>query len=177
MTESILLTVKKMLGIAEEYHAFDLDIITNINSVFLTLNQLGVGPKSPFQITDDKQTWTSFVNPEEVPGVQTYVYLKTRLLFDPPTNSFLVDSMQKQIAELEWRLNVQVDTEYPKESKESQTEEPPQIIPTPVSPVTPNPVQLVTMRTPTPTTTKPKRAPTGESVREAIAKLRASKSK
>lgn len=120
MTQSILLTVKKMLGIAEEYHAFDLDIIIHINSVFLTLNQLGVGPDRPFQITDDSEIWSDFVDVNEVPGVQSYVYLKTRLAFDPPTNSFLVDAIQKQIAELEWRMNVQVD---PK--RESNVEEPP----------------------------------------------------
>lgn len=120
MTQSILLTVKKMLGIAEEYHAFDLDIIIHINSVFLTLNQLGIGPERPFQIVDDSEIWSDFVDTTEVPGVQSYVYLKTRLAFDPPTNSFLVDAIQKQIAELEWRMNVQVD---PK--KEPVTEEPP----------------------------------------------------
>lgn len=110
ITQSILLTTKKMLGIAEEYHAFDLDIIIHINSVFLTLNQLGIGPITPFQITGVDEVWSDFVDVSKVPGVQTYVYLKTRLLFDPPTNSFLVDNIQKQIAELEWRMNVQVET-------------------------------------------------------------------
>lgn len=110
MTNSIFLTVKKMLGIAEEYHAFDLDIITNINSVFLNLNQLAVGPVDPFQITGEEETWDDFQSETLIPGVQTYVYLKTRLLFDPPTNSFLVDNIQKQIAELEWRMNVQSET-------------------------------------------------------------------
>lgn len=110
MTNSILLTIKKMLGIAEEYHAFDLDIIININSVFLTLNQLGVGPINPYQITSDEETWDDFQGEMPIPGVQSYVYLKTRLLFDPPTNSFLVDNIQKQIAEFEWRMNVQVET-------------------------------------------------------------------
>lgn len=110
MTNSIFLTVKKMLGIAEEYHAFDLDIITNINSVFLNLNQLAVGPIEPFQITGEEETWDDFQSENPIPGVQTYVYLKTRLLFDPPTNSFLVDNIQKQIAELEWRMNVQSET-------------------------------------------------------------------
>lgn len=124
MTDSILLTVKKMLGIAEEYHAFDLDIIININSVFLTLNQLGVGPKTPYQILGEEETWTDFVDTNVVPGIQTYVYLKTRLLFDPPTNSFLVDAIQKQIAELEWRMNVQVDTEYPSEEEPSEPDVP-----------------------------------------------------
>lgn len=125
MTQSILLTVKKMLGIAEEYHAFDLDITIHINSAFLTLNQLGVGPEKPFQITGDTEIWSDFVDTNEVPGVQTYVYLKTRLAFDPPTNSFLVDAIQKQIAELEWRMNVQVDPKKKSEEEDNEPEEPP----------------------------------------------------
>lgn len=111
ITNSILLTIKKMLGIAEEYLAFDIDIITNINSVFLTLNQLAVGPEEPFQIMSDEETWFDFLGDDvkALPGVQTYVYLKTRLLFDPPTNSFLVDAQEKQCAEFEWRLNIQAE--------------------------------------------------------------------
>ena len=111
VTDSILLTVKKMLGIAEEYTAFDIDLIVNINSVFLTLNQLGVGPKTPYRIDGSKETWNDFLQDqrEDLPAVETYVYLKTRLLFDPPTNSFLVDAIQKQCDELEWRLNIQVE--------------------------------------------------------------------
>lgn len=143
MTQSILLTVKKMLGIAEEYHAFDLDIIIHINSVFLTLNQLGVGPDKPFQIVDESEIWSDFVDVKEVPGVQTYVYLKTRLLFDPPTNSFLVDAIQKQIAELEWRMNVQVDPkqkveETPQEPTEPETPEEPK----PVEPLPPPVIEI-----------------------------------
>lgn len=110
ITNSILLTIKKMLGIAEEYHAFDIDIIIDINSVFLTLNQLGVGPTIPYQITGSSEVWDDFMGDNPIPGVQTYVYLKTRLLFDPPTNSFLVDAMQKQCNEFEWRMNIQVET-------------------------------------------------------------------
>lgn len=111
ITDSILLTVKKMLGIAEEYAAFDIDLIVNINSVFLTLNQLGVGPKEPYRIEGNEETWSDFLQDqrEKLAGVETYVYLKTRLLFDPPTNSFLVDAVQKQCDELEWRLNVQAE--------------------------------------------------------------------
>lgn len=105
MTQSILLTIKKMMGIAEEYHAFDLDIIIHINSVFLSLYQLGIGPETPYQIIDETQEWSEFQT--EIPGVQTYVYLKVRLLFDPPTNSFLVNSMQEQIKEFEWRFDMQ----------------------------------------------------------------------
>lgn len=122
MTNSIFLTVKKMLGIAEEYHAFDLDIITHINSVFLNLNQLGVGPVIPYQITGEEETWEDFQPETPIPGVQSYIYLKTRLLFDPPTNSFLVDNIQKQIAELEWRMNVQVETPYKTELTEPEEE-------------------------------------------------------
>ena len=127
MTNSILLTIKKMLGIAEEYHAFDLDIIININSVFLTLNQLGVGPIEPYQITGEEETWEDFQGDSPIPGVQTYVYLKVRLAFDPPTNSFLVDNIRKQIEELEWRMNVQVETPA------SSLISPPQLEPTPPS--------------------------------------------
>lgn len=105
MTQSILLTIKKMLGIAEEYHAFDLDIITHINSIFLFLYQFGIGPETPYQITDEEQTWPEFQT--DIPGIPTYMYLRVRLLFDPPTNSFLVDSMKEQIKEFEWRFDIQ----------------------------------------------------------------------
>lgn len=111
ITNSILLTVKKMLGISEEYHAFDLDIITNINAIFFTLNQLGVGPKYPFAITGPETQWEDFLSEQDelLKGIQTYAYMRVRLMFDPPTNSFLVDSMQKQIEEMEWRFMTQID--------------------------------------------------------------------
>lgn len=109
ITKSILLTVKKMLGIAEEYHAFDIDVITNINAVFLTLNQLGVGPRLPYQITGTEETWSDFLGDQDkfMAAVQTYTYMKVRLMFDPPTNSFLVNSFEKQIEEFEWRFTIQ----------------------------------------------------------------------
>lgn len=111
ITDSILVTIKKMMGIAEEYLAFDIDLIVHINSVFLTLNQLGVGPITPYQISGTEETWQDFLGMDRsnLPGIETYVYLKTRLLFDPPTNSFMVDAMQKQCDELEWRLNIQAE--------------------------------------------------------------------
>lgn len=111
ITNSIMLTVKKMLGIAEEYHAFDLDIITNINACFLTLNQLGVGPRYPFSISGPETQWSDFLEEQSavLQGIQTYVYMRVRLMFDPPTNSFLVDSLKKQIEEMEWRFMTQVD--------------------------------------------------------------------
>ena len=113
ITQSILLTIKKMLGISEEYHAFDIDVITNINAVFLTLNQLGVGPILPYAITGDEETWQDFLGEQYdyLAGVQTYVYQRVRLMFDPPTNSFLVDAMRKSCDEFEWRFSIQPKTQ------------------------------------------------------------------
>lgn len=111
LNDSIFLTVKKMLGIAEEYKAFDLDLVVNINSTFLSLCQLGVGPRFPFSISGEAETWSDLLGEQEaiVQGVATWVFLKTRLVFDPPTQGFLVEEIHKQIDELEWRLNVQVE--------------------------------------------------------------------
>lgn len=113
ITQSILLTIKKMLGIAEEYHAFDIDILTNINAVFLTLNQLGIGPDMPYQIKGEDEEWQDFLGDQYdyLAAVQTYIYQRVRLLFDPPTNSFLVDAMQKSCQEFEWRFTVQPKNE------------------------------------------------------------------
>lgn len=111
LNDSIFLTVKKMLGIAEEYKAFDLDLVVNINSTFLSLCQLGVGPRFPFSISGEIETWSDLLGEQEeiLQGVATWVFLKTRLIFDPPTQSFLIEEIHKQIDELEWRLNVQVE--------------------------------------------------------------------
>ncbi len=107
MNHSILNNTKKILGIDANYTAFDVDIITHINSVFNTLNQLGIGPVSGFMIEDATPVWGDFFGDSlNLNAVKTYVYLRVRLLFDPPTNSFLVSSLQEQIKELEWRLNV-----------------------------------------------------------------------
>ena len=112
MEDSILISTKKILGIEADYTAFDLDIITHINSVFTTLTQLGVGPVTGFSIEDDTETWDLFMAPwENLNAVKTYMYLRVRLLFDPPTTSYHLTSLEKQVAELEWRLNVQEDTE------------------------------------------------------------------
>ena len=108
MEDSILNTIKHMLGLDESYDAFDVDVITMINSVMLNLCQLGIGPSTGFVLTDDSQTWSELIGTDKnLLAVQAYVYLKTRLLFDPPSSSFVADAMTKQIAELEWRLNVQ----------------------------------------------------------------------
>lgn len=107
MNPSILNSVKKVLGIAEDYKAFDEDIIMHINSTFGTLSQLGVGPPDGFFIEDDKARWTDYLGLDKnLNQVKTYIYLKVRLLFDPPATSFAQDSMKKQIEEFEWRINV-----------------------------------------------------------------------
>ncbi len=102
---SILNSIKKLIGMDESYHAFDQDLIIHINSVFYILYQLGVGrdPSMPFSITDDADEWTDFVDANQVELVKSYVYLKVRLLFDPPQNSSLLQAMKDQIAEFEWR--------------------------------------------------------------------------
>ena len=106
--ESILTSIKKMLGIAEEYTQFDADIIMHINSVFTTLAQLGVGPSKGFYIESATAEWTDFVpDLTSIQAVKTYVYLKVRLLFDPTSlGSATLASYERQISELEWRLNL-----------------------------------------------------------------------
>lgn len=107
MTESILNTIKQMVGVEQDYDAFDMDLVVDINSAFYSLRQLGVGPTEGFIISDDVAKWNDFVEDKSLLGlVKTYVYLKVRMLFDPPTNSFLTSSIEKQISEYEWRLNV-----------------------------------------------------------------------
>lgn len=132
MEQSILTSIKKMLGITEEYEHFDQDLIIHINSALMILTQLGVGPAEGYSIRDKSTTWGDFLvgnNTQNsdimsiairqtkiqtqvinnVGMIQTYIYLKVKLSFDPPQNSFLVDSMTKIINEHEWRLNVLFD--------------------------------------------------------------------
>lgn len=109
--ESILNSVKKLLGIQPEYKAFDEDIIIHINTVFVILNQLNIGPKGGFFIVDETATWDSYSTSINHTMVKTFVYLKVRLLFDPPTNSALIESINGLISELEWRLYVEGDHE------------------------------------------------------------------
>lgn len=107
MEQSILMGTKKILGLPSDYTAFDHDVITHINSAFSTLSQLGIGPSEGFMIEDNAKTWDDFVDPNNnLNGVRSYIYLKVRMLFDPPTTSFLIEAMNKQIQEMEWRLNV-----------------------------------------------------------------------
>ena len=108
--ENILDSIKKLLGIDEMDLNFDQELIMHINSVFMVLNQLGVGPVGGFKISSNEEVWTDFVGTRlDLESVKSYIYLKVRLLFDPPQNSFLVGAIEKQIEENEWRLQVQVE--------------------------------------------------------------------
>lgn len=109
--ESILTSIKKLLGITEEYDQFDPDIIMHINSVFMILTQLGVGPAEGFSIEDDTAVWTDFIQDvKKLESVKTYIYLKVKLAFDPPLSSAVIESMNRLINELEWRLNVAAES-------------------------------------------------------------------
>ena len=106
VTESILTSIKKVLGIAEDYLHFDDDIILQINSAFSTLTQLGVGPEEGFYITDSSTTWGEFIDDPRLNFAKTYVQIKVKLMFDPPTSSALIESYNRQLDELTWRLSV-----------------------------------------------------------------------
>ena len=108
--DSILTSVKKMLGIPEDYEQFDMDIIMHINSVLMILTQLGVGPEEGFAIADKTDEWDDFIGDNVLLElVKSYVYLKVRLIFDPPQSSSVIEAMNRQISEFEWRINVAVD--------------------------------------------------------------------
>ena len=107
MAESILNSTKKILGFEEDVTGFDLDILTHINSAFVTLEQLGIGPAGGFAIEDATPTWDDYLAGDpKLNSVKTYVYLKVRLVFDPPSTSFHLQAMKEQIEQIEWRLNV-----------------------------------------------------------------------
>ena len=111
MHESILTSIKKLLGIPEDYEHYDADIIMHINSVFMILNQLGVGPSNGFSITDKTAVWGNFISDNDnLEAVKSYVYMKVRLLFDPPLSSAVMECMNRMIGELEWRLNSEAES-------------------------------------------------------------------
>ena len=108
--DSILTSIKKMLGITEEYEHFDPDLIMHINSAFMILTQMGVGPSEGFRIEDKTSDWDEFVSPEDnLESVKTYVFMKVKLMFDPPTSSSVMESMNRMINELEWRLYTEAE--------------------------------------------------------------------
>lgn len=110
--ESILTSIKKLLLIAEDYTHFDADIIMHINSVFMTLTQLGVGPSQGFYIEDSSNEWAEFEpDPAKLQAIKTYMFLKVKLVFDPASiGSSTLAAYERQIQELEWRLNHAVET-------------------------------------------------------------------
>lgn len=115
--DSILTSIKKLLGMTEDYKHFDADIIMDINTVFMSLKQLGIGPVEGFVIEDDSATWDEYINIEEDPSkiallsaVKSYIHLKVKLAFDPPLNASVTESIKQQISELEWRLNVEAES-------------------------------------------------------------------
>lgn len=111
MEDSILNSIKKLLGIAKEYHNFDADIIMHINSVFMILKQLGVGPSDGFIITDDTAVWEDYIKSDQnLESVKSYIYLKVKILFDPPLGGAVMDATKQMINELEWRLNTEAET-------------------------------------------------------------------
>lgn len=109
--ESILTSIKKMLGIDSEYEQFDPDIIMHINSVFMDLSQLGVGSSVGFTIEDDTSTWMEFMSERDnLQAVKSYMYLRVKLLFDPPSSSAVLEAMKQEISKWEWRLNVAAES-------------------------------------------------------------------
>lgn len=109
--ESILTSIKKLLGIEAKYEHFDPDIIMHINSVFMDLTQMGLGPAEGFSIEDDLASWTDFVpDTKKLQAVKSYIYLRVRLLFDPPSSAAVIEAMNRDIQRYEWRLNVAAET-------------------------------------------------------------------
>lgn len=123
--ESILASVKKTLGIDEVHTGFDEDIILHINSVFSILQQMGVGPEEGFSISDDSTIWADYISDvNQLNFVKSYIYLKVRLLFDPPASSGAMESMNKLISELEWRLFIATDPIEETEENEEAMNDP-----------------------------------------------------
>ena len=112
MNDSILNDIKKLLGIMESYEHFDVDIIIHINTAFSTLTQLGVGPSDGFSITNKTETWADFIGDDylKFQSVKTYIYLKVKMIFDPPSNSSATEAIKSTISELEWRLNINAES-------------------------------------------------------------------
>lgn len=108
--ESILNTIKKLLGLEDSYTHFDADIIIGINTAFSTITQIGVGPAEGFSISDKTANWSDYISDmSKLELIKSYIQLKTKLLFDPPTSSAVIEVINKQITELEWRISVMVD--------------------------------------------------------------------
>lgn len=113
--ESILTSIKKLLGIEEEYEHFDADIIIHINSAFSILNQIGVGPVNGFSIIDKSSTWDQYsLDAASIELVKQFVYLKVKLIFDPPLSSSVMEAIKQTVSELEWRLSITAGSPKPR---------------------------------------------------------------
>lgn len=110
MQESILLTIKQMLGIPSEYSVFDEELAVYINTVIAALRQLGVGTENGFAITGENESWEDYIGDTLMyENVKAYIYLKVRMMFDPPSSSFVLEAFKNQAAEIEWRIYIQAD--------------------------------------------------------------------
>lgn len=110
ISSSILGTIKKLIGVPEDYLVYDLDLIVAINSSFMILNQLGIGPDKPFSIKGPSSTWKDFFEDDEIFELaKSYIHQRVKLLFDPPTSGVLHEAVERQISEFEWRMHVQAD--------------------------------------------------------------------
>ena len=110
--DSILNSIKKLLGIQTDYKNFDTDIIIHINSVFMILNQLGIGPKQGFKIEGDTETWSDYISDgDDLESIKTYVYLKVKIVFDPALSGTVMEANKEVLRELEWRLNFHHESE------------------------------------------------------------------
>lgn len=119
--DSILTSTKKLLGIAQDYEHFDADIIMHINSVFMILTQMGIGPSKGFRINDKASKWSEFTSDDiTLEAVKSYMHLKVKLLFDPPANSSITNAMNNMISELEWRLYVAAEPNACSREEENQ---------------------------------------------------------
>lgn len=111
MEKSILTSIKKLLGIDGSCTDFDQDVMIHINTVFMTLHQLGVGPNEGFRISSEKQRWSDYIEDESnLDAVKTYIYMKVKMIFDPPLNAATIEAYNNSINEFEWRLNVQAES-------------------------------------------------------------------
>ena len=109
--KSILDDIKKLVGINKEDLSFDNDILIHINSAFMILNQLGVGPITGFSISDSSKKWKDYLpDTEDFEAVKTYIYLKVKIIFDPPLSTTIMEALKQTISELEWRLNVNAES-------------------------------------------------------------------
>lgn len=111
MEESILKTVKQLIGVPVETTDFDLDLIIHINSVFAVLNQLGIGPSEGFEITGDTEVWSSFTDSKKLAGIKSYMVMKIKLMFDPPQNAATIESYKELVREFEFRSHIEGDKE------------------------------------------------------------------